>query len=99
VFSPVIMRLLRNGLGFKGVIVSDDLGEAQEVAAIPAAQRAIDFLTAGGDLITSQDIGPAEQMASAVLAQASSSSSFRATVDDDAQRVLAAKQAQGLLSC
>ena len=99
VFSPVIMRLLRNGLGFKGVILSDDLGEAAEVAAIPAAQRAIDFLNAGGDLITSQDIGPAEQMATAVLARASSSASFRVTVDADAQRVLAAKQAQGLLPC
>jgi len=99
VFSPVIMRLLRTGLGFKGVILSDDLGEAAAVASIPAAQRAIDFLNAGGDLITSQDIGPAEQMAAAVVAQASSSPSFRAIVDDDAQRVLAAKQAQGLLPC
>jgi beta-N-acetylhexosaminidase len=99
VFSPVIMRLLRNGLGFTGVILSDDLGEAAAVASIPAAQRAIDFLDAGGDLITSQDIGPAEQMAAAVVAQASSSPSFRAIVDDDARRVLAAKQAQGLLPC
>jgi len=99
VFSPVIMRLLRNGLGFKGVILSDDLGEAQEVAAIPAAQRALDFLDAGGDLITSQDIGPAEQMATAVVAQADSDSAFRTVVDDDAQRILAAKQAQGLLPC
>jgi beta-N-acetylhexosaminidase len=99
VFSPVIMRLLRNGLGFQGVILSDDLGEAAAVASIPAAQRAIDFLNAGGDLITSQDIGPAEQMAAAVVAQASASPSFHAIVDDDVQRVLAAKQAQGLLSC
>jgi beta-N-acetylhexosaminidase len=99
VFSPVVMRLLRNGLGFKGVILSDDLGEAAAVASVPAAQRAIDFLDAGGDLITSQDIQPAEQMAAAVLAQASSSSAFRATVDEAAERVLAAKQAQGLLPC
>jgi beta-N-acetylhexosaminidase len=99
VFSPVIMRLLRNGLGFKGVILSDDLGEAAAVASVPAGQRAIDFLDAGGDLITSQLIQPAEQMAAAVLAQASSNAAFRATVDDDAQRVLAAKQAQGLLPC
>ena len=99
VFSPVIMRLLRNGLGFKGVILSDDLGEAKAVASVPAAQRAIEFLDAGGDLVTSQDIGPAEQMAAAVLAQASSNASFRATVDAAAERILAAKQAQGLLPC
>ena len=69
VFSPTVMRLLRNGLGFQGVILSDDLGEAAAVASIPAAQRAIDFLDAGGDLVTSQAIGPAEQMAAAVLAR------------------------------
>jgi beta-N-acetylhexosaminidase len=99
VFSPVIMRLLRDGLGFQGVILSDDLGQARAVAAIPAAQRAIDFLDAGGDLVTSQDIGPAEEMAAAVLAQASSNASFRATVDAAATKILAAKQAQGLLPC
>jgi len=99
VFSPVIMRLLRNGLGFKGVILSDDLGQADAVLSIPAAERAIDFLNAGGDLITSQSIAPAEQMATAVVTDASSNSSFRATVDAAAKRVLAAKQAQGLLPC
>ena len=99
VFSPVIMRLLRNGLGFNGVIVSDDLGEAAAVASIPAGQRATDFLDAGGDLITSQSIAPAEQMAATVLATASSDADFRATVDAAARRVLAAKQAQGLLPC
>jgi beta-N-acetylhexosaminidase len=99
VFSPVIMGLLRNGLGFSGVIVSDDLGVAAAVASIPAGQRALDFLNAGGDLITSQALAPAEQMASTVLATASSNSAFRTTVDDAARRILAAKQVQGLLPC
>jgi beta-N-acetylhexosaminidase len=99
VFSPVIMHLLRSGLGFNGVIVSDDLGEAKAVASIPAGQRALDYLNAGGDLITSQSIAPAEEMAATVLASASSDSAFRATVDAAVRRVLAAKQAQGLLPC
>jgi beta-N-acetylhexosaminidase len=99
VFSPTVMRLLRDGLGFNGVIVSDDMGEAAAVQAIPVASRAVGFLTAGGDLITSQSLAPAEQMAAAVLAKASGSAAFRATVDAAAQRVLAAKQAAGLLSC
>ena len=38
-------------------------------------------------------------MASAVLATASSNSALRATVDTAVRRVLAAKQAQGLLPC
>ena len=99
VFSPVIMGLLRNGLGFSGVIVSDDLGNAAAVASVPAGQRALDFLNAGGDLITSQSLAPAEKMASTVLATASSDSAFRATVDDAARQILAAKQVQGLLPC
>jgi beta-N-acetylhexosaminidase len=99
VFSPVVMNLLRSGLGFRGVIISDDLGEAAAVAAIPAADRATDFLSAGGDMITSQTLQPAETMAAAVLAQASADSSFRAVVDAAVMRVLVAKQAYGLLPC
>ncbi len=99
VFSPVVMRLLRDGLGFNGVIVSDDLGQAKAVQAIPAGNRALGFLAAGGDLVTSQSLGPAEQMAAAVLAKASGDAAFRATVDAAAARVLTAKQAAGLLPC
>ena len=99
VFSPTVMRLLRNGLGFSGVIVSDDMGQAAAVQAIPVATRATRFLSAGGDLITSQSLGPAEQMAAGVLAKASGNAVFRATVDAAAKRVLIAKQAAGLLPC
>ena len=99
VFSPVVMRLLRDGLGFTGVIVSDDLGQAKAVQAIPAGKRALGFLAAGGDLVTSQDLGPAEDMAAAVLARATGDAAFRATVEAAAARVLAAKQAAGLLPC
>jgi beta-N-acetylhexosaminidase len=99
VFSPVVMRLLRSKLGFDGVIISDDLGEAAAVAAIPPQQRAIEFLTAGGDMITSQTLAPAETMASAVLARATSDPSFRSVVDAAVLRILAAKMAYGLLPC
>jgi beta-N-acetylhexosaminidase len=106
VFSPTVMKLLRgsgsgsgSGFGFGGVIMSDDIGDASAVQSIPAATRAISFLTAGGDMITSQSLQPAETMAAQVLAKATSSPSFRAVVDAAAQRILAAKQAFGLLSC
>ncbi len=99
VFSPTVMRLLRAGLGFGGVIISDDLGQAIAVASIPAGQRAIDFLAAGGDMVTSQTLDPAQTMASAVLEKAAADPSFRAVVDSAAMRVLDAKQAYGLLTC
>jgi beta-N-acetylhexosaminidase len=98
-FSPAVMRLLRDGLGFTGVIVSDDLGDAVAVQSVTPGNRAVRFLSAGGDLVTSQSLAPAEQMAAAVLARASGNAPFRATVDDAALRVLDAKQAAGLLSC
>jgi beta-N-acetylhexosaminidase len=98
-FSPVVMRLLRGKFGFSGVIVSDDLGAAKAVRSIPAGTRAIDFIKAGGDLVTSQILGPAEAMAAAVTARAAADPAFRTLVDTAAKRVLAAKYAAGLLPC
>jgi beta-N-acetylhexosaminidase len=99
VFSPAVMRLLRSSLGFKGVIMSDDLGQAAAVADVPAGERAVRFIDAGGDMITSQSLGPAEQMARAVLSQAAASPAFRAMVNASVTRVLTAKQSYGLLPC
>ena len=99
VFSPKVMRLLRDGMGFDGVIVSDDLGATKAVASVPPAQRAIDFLSAGGDLIVSKTIGPTEAMADAVVAKASTDPAFQARVDDAVRHVLAAKDASALLPC
>jgi beta-N-acetylhexosaminidase len=97
--SRVITGLLRQGMGFQGVIVSDDLGAAAAVAALPAADRAIGFLDAGGDMITSASIQVAVEMAEAVLRKAEKDQSFRALVDAAARRILTAKQAVGLVSC
>jgi beta-N-acetylhexosaminidase len=99
VFSPTVMGLLRDGTGFDGVIVSDDLGAATAVADIAPAQRALDFLSAGGDLIVSKTAGPTVAMADAVVARASSDPAFAAQVEDAVHRVLAAKDASSLLPC
>ena len=100
VFSPVVMRtMLRGRMHFGGVIVSDDLGAAQAVATVPPGSRAIQFIAAGGDLVTSKYVSPAEAMARAVLARALASPVFRAEVDAATGHVLAAKQRFGLLPC
>jgi beta-N-acetylhexosaminidase len=99
VFSPTVMTLLRDGMGFDGVIASDDLGAATAVADIPPARRALDFLSAGGDLIVSKTAGPTIAMADAVVARASSDPAFGAKVEDAVRHVLAAKDASGLLPC
>ena len=99
-FSSRIMRdLLRDQMHFNGVIVSDDIGSAAAVAGLSPASRGIDFLAAGGDLITSQSLGPAELMDQAILARVADDASFRATVNSAVKRILAAKQAYHLMSC
>jgi beta-N-acetylhexosaminidase len=100
VFSSAIMRqLLRDGMGFKGVVVSDDLGSSAAVAGVPPATRALAFLSAGGDLVVSKTADVAVTMAEAVVSRAAVDAPFRARVDDAAIRVLRAKQAAGLLPC
>jgi len=100
VFSPVVMRrMLRQELHFTGVIISDDLGASKAVGSIPTGQRAIDFLSAGGDMVISKFVGPAELMAQAVLSRAAMDGSFRKRVDAAVLRILTAKQASGRLPC
>ena len=100
VFSPEVMRvILRQQMHFNGVIVSDDLGAATAVAGVSPGARGIDFLAAGGDLITSQSLPAAAAMDSAILARVSADSAFRALVNSAVMRVLSAKQAYGLLPC
>jgi beta-N-acetylhexosaminidase len=99
-FSARIMGgLLRQQMHFQGVTVSDDLGAAAAVAGIPEAARGIDFLAAGGDLITSESLAAAEAMDLAILHRAATDSAFRATVDSAVMRILAAKQAYHLIRC
>jgi beta-N-acetylhexosaminidase len=100
VFSPAVMEtMLRRQMHFQGVIVSDDLGVSTAVAGISPASRAVGFLSAGGDLITSESLTAASAMDDAILARAAASPAFRGAVDAAVMRVLAAKQAYGLLPC
>ena len=99
-FSPLVMtQMLRGTMGFNGVIISDDLGDTAAVAAIPPGTRAIDFLSAGGDMIISKTSPPAHAMVLAIRARAAADASFRQRVDDAALRILRAKQAWALLPC
>ncbi len=100
VFSSRVMQvLLRQQMRFRGVIVSDDLGAAAAVAGMSPAARAIGFLAAGGDLITSVSLAAATAMDTAVRTRVDHDSAFRSEVDAAVMRILAAKQAYGLLPC
>ena len=96
---PVVTDLLRTRLGFAGVVVSDDLGRAVAVAAVPAAQRAVRFVAAGGDLVLTVDPQTAGPMIDALVAKAATDPEFAAALTASARRVLEVKHAQGLLRC
>lgn len=98
-FSPtVIGTMIRGDLGFDGVVISDDLA-AKGVSDVPANQRVIRFLLAGGDLAIVADPDLAEASAKALVARAESDSDFAARVDESAARVLAMKDRRGLIRC
>jgi beta-N-acetylhexosaminidase len=95
-FSPTVMNLLRSQLGFRGVIVSDSL-TAVAVASMPAGDRAIDFLLAGGDIVVVRSATTMVAMVAAVQARAATDTSFLHLVNEAALLVLEAKSAAGLL--
>ena len=97
-FSPSIMGLLRGAMAFDGVIVSDALG-ATAVSSMAPATRALGFLDAGGDMIISNDVDEAVEMAQAITARSATDAGFAARVDDAALRILEAKTALGLVHC
>jgi beta-N-acetylhexosaminidase len=99
VFSPPVMRLLRKQMHFGGVIISDDMGAAAAVASISPAARAIGFLAAGGDMITSVSLDTAATMYTAVLSLVKHDPAFRSEADAAVMRILTAKDAYGLLRC
>ncbi len=96
---PVITDLLRTRMGFTGVVVSDDLGKAVAVAAVPVADRAVRFVAAGGDLVLTADPAAAPAMLDGLAAKAAADPVFASTVTAAARRVLTAKDASGLLPC
>ena len=97
--SIVITQMLRGTMGFRGVIISDDLGDTAAVASIPPATRALDFLSAGGDMIISKTAAPADAMVQAIRSRVTTDATFRQRVNDAALRILRTKQTWGLLPC
>ena len=98
-FSPtVITGLLRHDLGFDGVVISDDLGAARQVSAVPTGDRAVRFVAAGGDLVLTVSPATLPAMFAALYDRAARDPAFRAKVDRSAQRILLAKQRLGLVA-
>jgi beta-N-acetylhexosaminidase len=93
IFSrAVVTGLLRDSLGFKGVIISDDLSAAAQISGYSPADRAIDAISAGDDIVlVSSRPELAAEMVAAVLAKAESDPAFAAEVTTAARYVVELK--------
>ncbi|WP_291762678.1 glycoside hydrolase family 3 N-terminal domain-containing protein [Cellulomonas sp. 73-145] len=92
-FSPAVVQgLLRGQLGFSGVVITDDLSGAAQVAAWSPGDRAVKAIEAGCDIVlASKDPSVVPAMVSALVERARTDPAFAAQVDQAARRVLAAK--------
>lgn len=99
VFSQLVLTgMLRRQLGFPGVIITDDIGNAKAVQAVPPGDRAVRFLAAGGTLVLTVDPTLVPQMIDAVVARSDSDPAFAGQVDAALHTALLAKAQAGLLS-
>jgi beta-N-acetylhexosaminidase len=97
-FSPtVITSLLRGRLHYGGPVMSDDLGNAKAVAAVPPGERAVRFLEAGGTLVLTVAPALLLPMIDAVTARAAADPAFARQVDTAVRTDLLAKARAGLL--
>lgn len=96
--KPIVTDLLRGDLGYDGVVITDDVN-AKSVAATPAAQRAVEVVEAGGDIVLTGDASVAPAMAAALARRAAADPAFRAQVDASVTRVITLKDRMGLLPC
>jgi beta-N-acetylhexosaminidase len=100
VFSPAIVTgLLRQQLGWEGVVMTDDVGSAVAVRSVPVGQRAVRFLAAGGDVVLTVDASDAKPMVAAVVARAATDPTFASLVDAAVYRVVLTKVRSRLAAC
>jgi beta-N-acetylhexosaminidase len=97
--KAVVTGLLRESLGFDGVVITDDVGAAKAVAAVPVGQRATRFIAAGGDIVLTAKASQAPAMLKAIAAKRATSETFARQVDAAAARVLDLKADLGLVKC
>lgn len=100
VFSRrIVTDLLRDQMGYAGVVMSDDLGAAVSVSAVPVGSRATRFIAAGGDVILTAKPSTVSAMTAALTQRYGSSAAFKDQVDASATRVLTLKVDRGLATC
>jgi beta-N-acetylhexosaminidase len=92
----VLHRLLRERLGFAGVVVTDSLEARAVTERSGPAEAGVRSVRAGADLVLTTGAGSHLQVLRAIIAEARNSPAFRRRVAESAARVLALKRDLGL---
>lgn len=97
-FSPkMVDGLLRNQLGFDGLVITDDLSNAVQVQAWSPGQRAVLALAAGNDLVLANEPTQIPEMISEVLQKAKSDQGFAEKINQASSRVMKVKEQMKLV--
>ncbi len=96
--SAIINDLLRKKLGFKGVVITDDL-HTPALAATPVADRAVRFVRAGGDVLLTAAPNLVPGLISGLTTRMASDPAFEATMAKAVRRVIDLKASLGLVNC
>ncbi|HET9631732.1 MAG TPA: glycoside hydrolase family 3 N-terminal domain-containing protein [Terrabacter sp.] len=100
VFSRrIVTDLLRDRLSYDGVVITDDVGAARSVAAVPVGERATRFIEAGGDITLTARPSTVAAMHDAITTKAKSSPAFAKQVQAATTRVVDLKHRRGLATC
>ena len=92
--APVVTGLLRQQLGFKGVVFTDAMNMQGVISRVPPGEAEVRALLAGNDVLEfSKNVPLALQ---SVLAAVDSGRIAQARIDESCRRVLALKQWAGL---
>ncbi|GAA2163614.1 beta-N-acetylhexosaminidase [Humibacillus xanthopallidus] len=97
--KAIVTDLLRGRLGYPGVIITDDVGAAKAVAAIPVGARATRFIEAGGDIVLSAPPSTIPTMHDAITSRMAANPAFAAKVKAAATRVVDLKLRMKLATC
>jgi beta-N-acetylhexosaminidase len=94
--SPAVVKLLREDLRFRGLILTDDLEMGAIRGARPAEESALMALEAGVDILMFSAPATALRVKQAIQAALSSGRLEAARVDEACLRILRAKLALGI---
>jgi beta-N-acetylhexosaminidase len=93
-----ITDVLRRRIGYRGLIVSDDLEMGGVLKAAPVEKAAVEFIRAGGDLcLICHQLELAEKAFESIARESEKKSSFRRRVLEAARRVAAFKKKSAAL--